>query len=192
MIAESTALFNLGVALISVWIAMLVNCRFLRPAVLNRKRFAIYELRDRLALLAMKGVVNESSEEYLTLLRLFNNCINSTKDFRITHFLRIQSAIIADQKLRRHLDSISQKIRNDQMPHEYRDIVAEFFICAREIYEHKVWTLRLMLVPLILLVSFIARGVRAARKFRNFLLFQKSRINDIEHELELNVTKFAA
>jgi hypothetical protein len=40
---------------------MVVNSKFLRPALLNKKRFAIYELRDRLAILAMKGVIDEGA-----------------------------------------------------------------------------------------------------------------------------------
>jgi hypothetical protein len=72
----------------------------------------MYELRDRLALLAMKGVVDEKSEEYVTLLRLINNSINSTKDFRITRFMRMHSEIITDKKLRAHIGNILEKVES--------------------------------------------------------------------------------
>ena len=112
MTAESMVMVNLFIFLICVWVAMVINSKFLRPAILNRKRFAVYELRDRLAILAMKGVIDQKSEEYITLSRLMNNCLSSTKGFSITHFLRVQSKIITDERLREHLDSILKKIKN--------------------------------------------------------------------------------
>ncbi|SDX61001.1 hypothetical protein [Marinobacter mobilis] len=191
MIAESVILVNLLVTLICVWAAMIVNSKFLRPAALNRKRFAIYELRDSLAILAMKGVVNEKSEEYVTLTRLMNNCLNSTKDFSITNFLKLQSKIVTDKKLRSHLESILEKIRNEEMPEEYRKIVSQFFEVSREIYEHKTWMLVNILRPLIFIFGFFAHGVKALRRIRNFLVYQKNRIDNIEHEIEENISKFA-
>ena len=191
MIVESVILFNLLISLFCVWVAMVVNSRFLRPAILNKKRFAVYELRDRLAVLAMKGVIDERSEEYTTLLRLMNNSINSTKEFRITRFLKIQSTIITDQKLREHLDSILEKIKHERMPKEYRQIVASFFETAQEIYEHKTWMLENLLTPLILLFTIFSYGIKAARSTKNFLVYQKNRVADIENELEVNVSRFA-
>lgn len=191
MIVEVGILFNLFVTLVCVWAAMVINSKFLRPAVLNKKRFAIYELRDRLAMLAMRGVISEKSEEYLTLLRLMNGSLNSTKDFRITKFIRIQSEIITDKKIQAHLNSILKKIENEKMPKEYRVIVASFFECAREIYEHKTWMLRNLLTPLVLFVTALTRGIKFFAAARDFLAAQRQRINDIELRLEQNENRFA-
>lgn len=191
MIVESMILINLFITLSCVWIAMVVNSQFLRPAILNRKRFALYELRDKLALLAMRGVIDQKSEEYITLLRLMNNSINSTKEFRITRFLKMQSSIIFDEKMRQHLDNILEKIKGDRMPDEYRKIVSDFFKVALEIYKHKTWVLRTILYPLIFVVAILAHLTRVAKGAKNFLVSQKERINDIENELEQNVERFA-
>lgn len=191
MIVEATILFNLLITLYCVWVAMIINSRFLRPSVLNKKRFAIYELRDKLALLAMRGVIEERSEEYVTLLKLMNSSLSSTKEFRITRFMKQQSMILNDKKLREHLDNILEKIRNKKMPKEYQEIVADFFVVAREIYEHKTWLLSYTLMPLILLFTLLAFVIRAARRVRNFLQYQKSRVDNIEHELDINVSRFA-
>ncbi len=191
MIVESTVLVNLLIALCCVWVAMIVNSQFFRPAVLNRKRFAVYELRDRLAILAMRGVIDEGAEEYVTLLRLMNNLINSTKEFRITRFIKMQSAMINDESLHAHLDSILEKIKNERMPDEYRQVVSDFFEVAREIYEHKIWMLRNLLTPLIFVVTIFSFGIRAASKAKSFLVYQKDRINNIDHELEQNINRFA-
>ena len=191
MTAESMVMVNLFIFLICVWVAMVINSKFLRPAILNRKRFAVYELRDRLAILAMKGVIDQKSEEYITLSRLMNNCLSSTKGFSITHFLRVQSKIITDERLREHLDSILKKIKNQKMPNEYRAIVAEFFNASHEIYEHKTWMLLNILTPLIFVVGFFSYGIKALKKGKLFLIQQKDKINSIENELEENANKFA-
>lgn len=191
MIVDSIILYNLFISLICVWIAMIINSKFLRPAVLNKKRFAIYELRDQLALLAMKGVIEEKSEEYITLIRLMNNSIGSTKDFRITRYIKLQSDVILDKQLRSHLENILAKVQSDKMPHAYRLIVSEFFIVAHDIYEHKIWMLRNLLTPLIFLVTILGHVIKNARKFKGFLIYQRDRIDNIENQLRQNMSHFA-
>jgi hypothetical protein len=170
---------------------MIINSKFLRPAVLNKKRFAIYELRDQLALLAMKGVIEEKSEEYITLIRLMNSSIGSTKDFRITRYIKLQSDIILDKQLRSHLENILAKIQSDKMPHAYRLIVSDFFVVAHNIYEHKIWMLRNLLTPLIFLVTILGHVIKNARKLKGFLVYQRDRIDNIENQLRQNMSHFA-
>lgn len=191
MIVEPIILFNLSIALACVWTSMIVNSKFLRPAILNKNRFALYELRDQLALLAMRGELDEESEEYTTLIKLMNDLINSTKDFRITRFIQIQSAIFMNKQLRAHLESIIKKIESDKMPDSYRVIVSNFFGIAHEIYAHKTWMLINLLSPLIIVVTLVEYVIKNARKVRNFLVYQRDRINNIESELKENIAHFA-
>lgn len=191
MIVESIIIVNLFITVACVWVAMLVNSKFLRPAILNEKRFALYELRDKLAMLAMRDVISPDSEEYLTLLKLMNNSIRSTKGFRITRFLKIQSEIIFDQDVRNHLNNILKKVHDDKMPEEYRKIVSEYFKVARALYKHKTWMFRLILSPLIFIVAIVARSVHAAKKLNEYLIFQKDRVTKIEIALETNMERFA-
>ena len=190
MIVEPVILVNLFITLVSVWIAMLVNAKFLRPAKLNEKRFMLYQLRDRLALLAMSGLLEEKSEEYVTLLRLINKNIESTKEFRVTKFLHVQAQIITDERLRNHLQSILAKIKNDSMPSQYQKVVFEFFQVARGIYEHKTWLLRHMINPLILLLTGLSFVVRVAGRLKDVLVSQRDRIESIDTELEKNMAGF--
>ena len=191
MIVETIVLFNLLISVIAVWIAMFVAARFLRPAILNEKRFAIYQLRDRLALLAMKGVINENSEEYVTLSRLMNGQINSTKDFRITKFLQLQSKIVTNKRLQAHLESILQKIKNHKMPDEYRCLVVEFFDNSKSIYNHKTWLLRGLLTPLIVIFTTTSHVIKATEKLKEYFISQKARLNNIDSHLRENREKFA-
>lgn len=191
MTVESIVIFNVLISLISVWVAMVVNSKFLRPAVLNRKRFKLYELRDELAILAMKGLIKENSEEYLTLLRMMNNSIRATKNFRITSFLEMQYALVKDKELRAHLVEILEKIKHDQMPAEYKHIVGSFFAVAHEMYNHKTWLLRTSLTPLIAFLRLCGFMIKAASRANQHLEMQMKKVNEIEHELESNRAKFA-
>jgi len=158
---------------------------------LNRKRFTLYELRDKLAILAMKDIVLEKSEEYITLQKLINNSLMSTKEFRITRFLKLQSAIVTDKKLRKHLDSILEKIENEEMPSEYREIVSEFFVVARDIYDHKTWLLRNTITPIILFFLLVSVIIKASKGITKYLENQRGKMIKVKEELEANLDRFA-
>jgi len=191
MIVDNMVLVNLFASLVSVWFAVLINWKFLRPAILNRKRFTLYELRDKLAILAMKDIVLEKSEEYITLQKLINNSLMSTKEFRITRFLKLQSAIVTDKKLRKHLDSILEKIENEEMPSEYREIVSEFFVVARDIYDHKTWLLRNTITPIILFFLLVSVIIKASKGITKYLENQRGKMIKVKEELEANLDRFA-
>jgi hypothetical protein len=191
MIVDNMVLVNLFASLVSVWFAVLINSKFLRPAILNRKRFTLYELRDKLAILAMKDIVLEKSEEYITLQKLINNSLMSTKEFRITRFLKLQSAIVTDKKLRKHLDSILEKIENEEMPSEYREIVSEFFVVAHDIYDHKTWLLRNTITPIILFFLLVSVIIKASKGITKYLENQRGKMIKVKEELEANLDRFA-
>jgi hypothetical protein len=191
MIVDNMVLVNLFASLVSVWFAVLINSKFLRPAILNRKRFTLYELRDKLAILAMKDIVLEKSEEYITLQKLINNSLMSTKEFRITRFLKLQSAIVTDKKLRKHLDSILEKIENEEMPSEYREIVSEFFVVARDVYDHKTWLLRNTITPIILFFLLVSVIIKASKGITKYLENQRGKMIKVKEELEANLDRFA-
>lgn len=191
MTVDSGVLLNLFILLVCVWLSMIINTRFLRPAILNKKRFRLYEIRDKLTILAMKEVVSENSEEYITLLRLMNNSLYSTKKFRITKFLSLHAKLIADKKLEKHLSNILDKIKNDQMPIEYQQLVSEYFEVAHEIYEHKAWTLRVTITPLIWFVSIFAKVIKMAKRLTIILENKRQIINDIKSDFETNIIRFS-
>lgn len=191
MTVEAIVLFNLFISVISVWVAMFVSARFLRPAILNKKRFALYELRDRLALLAMKGVIVEDSEEYITLSRLMNGQIKSTKDFRITRFLHNQYQVVTNKKLQAHLESILVKIRNEKMPEQYRSLVVEFFENSKNIYQHKTWLFRALLTPLIKVFTLTSYFIKTTEKIKDGLVSQKIKLKYVDEQLQENKERFA-
>lgn len=192
MTVDSYLLVNVFILTVCVWLAMFINSNFLRPAILNKKRFTLYELRDELSLLAMKGLVSEDSEEYVTLMVLINRSIASTKDFRITKFLHIQSKVVSDKKLRKHIENILSKVRDHKMPDEYQRIVSSYFDAARDLYRHKTWILVQLLTPLIAIASLLQNMIKTFGKLKQYLLSQKQRIDSIGTELERNSRQFAS
>ncbi|MDX8377270.1 MAG: hypothetical protein R8L53_04530 [Mariprofundales bacterium] len=179
--------FNVFFSAISIWVAMYVNAKYLKPALLNKNRFTLYEIRDKLTILAMKGVVDEESEEYITLLILINNTIASTKSFRITRFLKIQAYIVTNKKLQTHLKSILDKIKSDKMPDEYKELVSHFFDISRTLYARKTKLIRRILSPLI----FMMEMIRILKKWRIILQSQSERITKTEDALVNYSNNFA-
>jgi len=184
---ELTVMVNLLVSAISIWAIMIINAKFLKPALLNQKRFALYRLRDKLTLLAMRGVISQESEEYITLLRLINRTIASTKNFKITKFIKIQAEIVTNKKVQEHLDSILRKIENDKMPVAYQELVSDFFAISLQLYERKTWLIRSALSPLLMIV----KTVRFFRAVHAFLKAQSERIESTEHAWINNRDRFS-
>ena len=192
MTAEPIVLINLLSMLVAVWVVMAVNCKFLQPALLNKQRFAIYELRDRLALLAMRGVIDEDSEEYVTLINLINGALCSTKSFRITEFLNMHAAIYMDKELIKHIDSILERIHNKDMPEAYKDIVSSFFSLTRGIYKHKTRGLRPVLKAILLPVSLIARVIGGAKSIKAGISNQLDKLTKTETKMDANIACLAS
>ncbi len=184
---ELIIMVNLLISAMSIWAVMVVNAKFLKPALLNQKRFVLYRLRDKLTLLAMRGVVSQESEEYITLLRLINRTIASTKNFRITKFIKIQAEIVTNKKIQDHLDSILRKIENKKMPLAYQKLVSEFFAVSLQLYERRIWFVRKALSPLLMVV----KTVRFFRRAHAFLKAQSERIESTENAWVNNRDRFS-
>jgi hypothetical protein len=192
MTAEPIVLINLLILLISVWAAMAVNYKYLQPALLNKKRFAIYELRDRLAILAMRGVIDEDSEEYVTLINLINGVLCSTKSFRITEFLNMHAAIYLNAEVIKHIDSILIKIHKKDMPKAYKEIVSSFFNLARGIYRHKTRGLRPILRGILLPISVIAQVIGGAKAIKIGIANQLEKLTSTETTMDANIARLAS
>lgn len=184
-------LFNLIITLISVWAVMIINAKFFRPTRLNKKQLTIYELRNRLYMLAAKGLIDSDSEEYETLLWLMNVSLQPKGNFRISWYVRRQAQIYTDDKLKDHLNNIFGKMKSDEMPHEYRDIAACFFSVAHTIYLSETRLLRLALMPAVRFFTILSQVIHLGKTVRKALLNMQDRINSTRSELKHNIDEFA-
>jgi hypothetical protein len=187
MIANELVVINVFITVGCIWLLMVLNSRILRPTLLNKKRFKLYQIRDRLAILAMSNVINEDSEEYATLIRLINNTLRSTKEFRITSFIRAHSALATDKKLRQHISNIIKKIENENLPQEYTELVQDYFEVARDIFNHKTWLLKNIFFPIFLLVFTILGIVKFFDKVKNSIKAVQTTVSQIGEELSQDV-----
>lgn len=177
---------NLFCALVGIWAAMYINNKFIRPTALNQLRFSLYELRDRVAILAMEGVVNEDSEEYVTLRDLMNATLKSTKDFKITSFIKMHFDIASDEALQDHVRSIVAKVENEEMPPEFREIVVEYFEINSKVYWRKTRPIRFALTPLIFVVRHASRAWKKLHGMLEYLQKQEEKVARIECYLKFS------
>lgn len=118
-------LFNLIITLICLWIILKVNHLFIQPAIWNKHRFMLFELRDNLAILCMKGQISEKSTEYLTLMSLLNKAVKETDKFQTVNFLRFLHAIKRNKNLQHKMDQIIQELNSESK--EYKQILHGYF-----------------------------------------------------------------
>ena len=137
---------NFLVASVSIWLIIYINNKFLQPALKNKQRFKLYRLRDELSLLAMRGSLDESSTEYLILIRLINSGIKFTGSFKVTDYLRFISTFHNNKDLKQKFDFVAQKIVQADNQ-EYCRIASSTFQVMHEILHSDTRTFRFFIYP---------------------------------------------
>ncbi len=143
---------NFLIASISIWLIVIINNNYLQPALKNRYRFKLYKLRDELSVLAMKGELNENSEEYFTLIELLNSAIRATGSFKVTDFLRFVFRLHRDEEVRRKIESIKTNLSRTSNP-EYCRIARDFFLIMHDILSSDTRILRQVFFPVLLFLT---------------------------------------
>jgi len=105
---EPIVLFNLFILLISFWVIMYTNRKYIYITLLNAKRFKLFELRDRLAVLAMRDRIDPESQTYLLLMDMINFFIKSTEDFRITKYIKSVIALERNPAIKEKIVKIEE------------------------------------------------------------------------------------
>jgi hypothetical protein len=123
---------NFFLSLICFWIAFRINALFIQPARWNKHRFRLFDLRDNLAVLAMKGAVDESSSEYTTLMSMINDAVNQTQTFNAVDFLRFLFNLKKNDKVQNAVSDILKKCKSENSEylsifHGYFDVVQDMF-----------------------------------------------------------------
>lgn len=180
MIAEPIVWINVASLFLSLWAVMAVNDKIRRPLEMNRLRFKLYELRDRLAYMAMRGEIEQESVEYETLMDLINGNLAATKKFQLSSYVKSQLVIIRDKDLRVKLEGIRDSVQSHDMPEEYREIASEFFACAASIFERNTRLFRKIIAPGILGALSALKNVHAASRVIARLNF-RPRARDVEN-----------
>lgn len=187
---EFLVAFNALIALISVWVIMIVNSKFIQPARINQARFRLYELRDNLALLAMREDLDEESTEYTTLLHLLNGTIEGTSTFCIVDFLKSLVLMADNKELQKELDKVLSNV--DSVNPEYKEIVAEYFSVVHKLYSKRTRLLRGVIIPFLMLLAALVGWIKWLSTFKEVVLGKKQMMERLDKNLADNESKFSA
>jgi len=158
--------FNLILTLVCFWIIFRINSLFIQPARWNKYRFRLFELRDSLALLAMRGEIEEKSDEYITLMSMLNKAVNETNKFKAVKFLRFLIEVKKNKELQRKLNDIVGKISSENK--EYQTILHGYFETVHKMFKEQTKSFYWLVPPLIFMLGcfHILNGIVSALKNR--------------------------
>lgn len=145
---------NFIITCVSMWIIFLINNKFIQPALHNKKRFRLFELRDDLSVLAMKGEIDEISVEYKTLLCLINSAVAATGTFKVTDFLRFLVKLHTDVEIKNRIGQIQKNLKKSENT-EYCRIARDYFSTMHIMLNSDTRTLRVIFFPVFLFVGSI-------------------------------------
>jgi hypothetical protein len=144
---------NLFLTLLCLWLFVYLNNKFLRISRINRVRFQLFALRDRLAVLAMKGEIDQSGDEYKTLRHMVNESIKVLDSFSIVSFLKHIVQISQDKELQKRLSKIISSLEGHGNK-DFREIVFQYFKIMRTTFDsHTRFLMKVFLPMIIILVS---------------------------------------
>lgn len=180
---------NFLIAGVSIWLIMVINNNYLQPALKNRSRFRIYKLRDELSLLAMKGELDEESEEYTTLIDLINSAIGVTSSFKVTDFLRFAFYLHKNEEIRRKIEAIKQNLNGTDNP-EYCRVARDFFQIMQNILRSDTRILRHVFFPVLLFFTAALALFRLSSGPRMRVEERKKVIMEIDEEFHRYSNQF--
>lgn len=175
-------ILNLLIFIISMWLIIMLNNNYLQQAMKNKSRFKLYKLRDELSLLAMRGELEEQSEEYLTLLGLINSSIRATGTFKVTDFLRFVFRMHKDKELHRKIERIKENLRKTDNP-AYCKIASNYFNTMHNILQEDTRILRLVFLPTLLFLTAIIALLKLSTKPRSAVESKRTLMQKMDDEL---------
>jgi len=132
---------------------MYLNRYCLRIARIDKVRFKLFELRDNLAMLRMKGTINSNNTEYKTLMDLLNKSINTLDEFSLVEFLRFLISISQDRALQLRLRAMTESLERHK-DGDFCKIVHSFFSTMHDMLNRHTRLLRLVIIPVLLFVLY--------------------------------------
>lgn len=150
--------FNIFITLICGWLILYLNSKYLQPALLNKKRFKLFTLRDKLSLLAMKGDLSEDSLEYREFIHLINSTIKATSTFRVTDFLKYMYTWSNNPNRQKNLQKIYQKMKSVDN-YAYCEILSDYFSITQDIFDMQTRILRHVFFPILTFTKIILSSI---------------------------------
>jgi hypothetical protein len=141
-------IFNIFLTIACIWLIIYLNYSFLRVARINNVRFKIFELRDKLAFLALRGKIDHASLEYSTLIYLMNRSVIILNQFSVVDFMKWLVTFHTDKELQQRVDKIMNNLRHNDST--YREIVHNYFAIMHAMLNKHTRILKWILIPILL------------------------------------------
>ena len=142
---------NLFLTLLCLWLFVYLNNKFLKVTRINRVRFQLFALRDRLAVLAMKSDIDKSGDEYKTLRHMVNESIKVLDSFSIVTFLKHYIHISQDKELQKRLNKIIGSLEG-HCNQDFREIVFQYFKIMKTTFEGHTRFLMKVFLPIVIVL----------------------------------------
>lgn len=158
-------LLNCLVILFCVWVVIFMNNKVFQSALVDRHRFKLFALRDRLALAAMRGDIDQNSVGYGALCSIINATIRQAKavePIAITQFV-LQ---IKNDQLEYNFDTITSMAEGITCD-EFDDILGEYFSITWKLFMFNTLFLRLTIVPIGVVAHFSDKAANCVNNVRN-------------------------
>ncbi len=176
-------LLNLAIALLCLWLIVTINNKYLQPAIKNIERFKLYKLRDDLSILAMSSELDESSEEYVTLIALINSSIRATGSFKVTDFLRFVFFMHKDKEMHKKIERIMGNLKKTDNP-KYCKIASEYFSVMHNILRRDTVVLRFAFFPLMIAIAALISLSKVSGRPQSIVNNKRRAIDSIDSELD--------
>lgn len=143
---ENVLYFNIIITLTSLWVMARVYKKFIVPSNYNLYRFKLFQLRDDLALVAMRGEIAENDKTYRLLMMLLNTSIRALDDFSVVNYVKLLMQMNRDGGLKQKVDGLVNKLENSESE-DIKNITKQYFEISNEILRKHTRGMRLFVVP---------------------------------------------
>lgn len=175
-------LFNFLLTLICIWILLAVNYRYIQPTRWNKHRFKLFALRDRLAILAMQGKIDERSIKYIYLMKTINTAISETGQFKLSRFMNFLVWLQETKKAQDMVDMITSEIteKNDEL----KMIFSECILIIDSIFKAKATLAFRLIMATKFVVTTLNRFFGILSNSRILIASKAKRWTGMKNELE--------
>ncbi|MBF0625271.1 MAG: hypothetical protein HQL82_10760 [Magnetococcales bacterium] len=172
------------VILLTAWLWFLarVNAEFRQPAQRDATRFKLYGLRDRLALAAMEGRLDEQSPDYRLMIGFMNRVIHTTGQFKLMTMVRDLRVATSDPERQQRVKAFLSRTMDGNA--EFKSIFQEFVQITHQHLERELrGGRRVLFLPLLAIGSLLAM-LHVTRRLHDALQRKEAEINSTRETLK--------
>lgn len=182
MDVRSLVTINLFISFVGLWIIMVVYNQYIIKVRFDEYRYKFFELRDRLALMAMKGAIDVESKEYTFLMELINYSITGFEDFKIVDFIKGLMSV-KEKEETEVIVSITEKISNHSS--ELKEIAFEFYGTLLKAIQFKIKAVLFLMLILYWILNTLKICLTQVCKLNEYRISVSNKLDHLEKNREI-------